>query len=455
MTRDKLTRRTFIRGAGGLGLLTAATPFLPLRSEAAPSEYPRRLLLLFQPNGTIPENWWPQGTEKSWTLGANLASLQPYQDQLIFLDGVYKYGQRYDQNGGPGNEHRKGITMLWTGSRNISTGGEDWSGGTSIDQSIAKVIGNDTPFRSIQLGVRAGESFYGNRMIYAGPAKPLAPEQNPVAAFNLLFAGVTEDPAAKEELERLQAQRRSVIDLAIGDLERTLDRVSKSDRLKLEAHLEGLRAMEKRLDYDGAMCTPPELEDGITGKLDTITSKAQIDNIVMAFSCDLTRVGSIQYGWANTLQSFNGSPHHDLSHRIADNHDKTAMAQMEVIDRWYAEQVAYLLERLSSIPEGDGTLLDNTLVVWSNEIANGVTYAKPGKTHLMGRTPFMLAGGGNFAFTTGRYLRYGQPADPNVTDPKSWELHHHRVLVSICQAFGLEVDTYGDLDQGSGPAPRL
>jgi hypothetical protein len=144
-----------------------------------------------------------------------------------------------------------------------------------------------------------------------------------------------------------------------------------------------------------------------------------------------------------------------LSHRIADSHDLNAMAQMELIDQWYGEQVAYLLERLASIPEGNGTLLDNTLVVWSNEIANGVTYAQAGATHRMGRTPWMFAGGGNFAFPTGRYIRYNQPDDMNEANPAMWEVHHHRVLVSIGQAFGLDIQSYGDLDQGAGPAPLL
>lgn len=447
----RLSRRSFVRGASWIGAGLAATPWLPLPGMAESTVLPRRLLLLFQPNGTAPEHWWPSGTTDDWTLGPNLQALAPYQDQLIFLDGLYKYGQRYDQDGGPGNEHRKGISMLWTGHRNIEVDGESWSGGTSIDQTIAAAIGSQTPFRSLELSVRSGDSFYGNRMIYAGPGQPLPPESDPAAAFARLFA----DAAVSEtDLERIRSERRSVIDGAREDIARVRDRLGARDREKLEAHLEGLRALERRIDR-ATTCEVPQDPPTVSGLLDGPTSRAQIDNLVLALSCDLTRVASLQYGSANTLQSHNGAPHHELTHRIADQHDTQALQELEVIDRWYGGQVAYLLERLSAIPEGDGSLLDNTLVVWGNEIANGVTYETRGKTHLMGRIPWMMAGGGNFAFPTGRYLRYEQPADMNETDPSRWPVHHHRVLVAIAQAFGLAIESYGDLDQGQGGPPLL
>jgi hypothetical protein len=435
------SRRSFLAGAG---LSLAATPFIPLlESRAAGDGPPLRLLMLFSPCGTIRDNWLPTGSETDFTLGSILAPLSAnHQGNIIVLDGIDYNG------GGAGNNHMAGPSRFTSGSNLLAgtefTGGGDassgWGGGTSIDQAYAAISGEFTPFSSLELGVRVTSANPRTRMAYAGPNQPIAPETNPDEVFSRLFS---EFGASAAEVAQLRAERRSVIDVVKAQTDSLYGQVSTADKLKIEAHLNGIREIEDRLDLEatqGESCEVPIFDSiGDHNATDNYpaVSRLQIDLLVMSLACDLTRSATLMWNGSTSGQTFPWlgitTSHHDLSHE-GDSNDQ-AQADLTAINAWYAGEVAYLLDKLAAIPEGDGTMLDNTIVLWGNELGKG-------NSHTRTTIPMVMAGGTNAGFTTGRFLQYDG-------------VENNRLLVSILHALGIDVDSYGTSDSGSGPLPGL
>ena len=240
-----LSRRSFLTG---LGAGVALSPFLPLFNTSAQEELiPRRVIFLFSPNGTIFNTWKPSGTENDFTFGAILAPLESYKSYVTVVDGL-----RYAE-GGAGNHHMQGPHKFLAGSRllegNEFTGGGDatsgWGSHISVDQHIAATVGQDTAFASLEFGVQNGGAQVRSRMSYAGENQPIAPEQDPYAMIDRLFSDFGQ---SDEELAKLRAERKGVIGVVRGQLERIRPRYAAEDSLKLEAHLDALASIEKRLD---------------------------------------------------------------------------------------------------------------------------------------------------------------------------------------------------------------
>jgi hypothetical protein len=434
---SRSSRRALLGSLGAAGVLAPFLPLLDRELEAAPGDFPLRLILLFSANGTLHENWAPTGSESDFELSTILSPLEPYRDQMIVLDGLEM------SRAGPGDGHQKGMGILWTGSQllegtEFEGGGESgtagWGGGISVDQHVADAIGNDTPYRSLEFGVQTQGATVWSRMCYAGSNQPLAPEDSPDAMFERLFADFNVDAS---ELDRLKAQRQSVIDLVKGDLDSLLvQHGSADDKLKVEAHLEAIRAIEQRNQAEVPSCEIPGPPGGIDhGANDNFPQVCglQSDLLAMALTCDMTRVASVQWSRSvsNTRFSWLGieEGHHDLSH-LGDS-DPSMVDKITQVNTWYAEQVKSVMDALAAIPEGDGTVLDNTLIVWGNELSRG-------NSHGNQPIPFVLLGGGGGQLQMGRYLQYDQ-------------VEHNRLLVSVCQAMGLsEQQTFGNTDVGSG-----
>lgn len=433
------TRRRFLAGLGAGALLT---PFVPLfNTSAQETTIPRRVIFLFSANGTIRNAWKPSGTEDSFTFNEILEPLTPFQDYVTVLDGL-----RY-ASGGAGNNHMAGPCKFMCGSGLLSgnefTGGGDassgWGSGISVDQHIAKIVGEDTPFSSLEFGVQNGGANPRSRMIYAGENQPIAPEDNPYQMFDRLFGDFGQD---ENELERIRKERQSVIDVVKGQLESMEPKYAGSDKLKMSAHLDSIRSIEKRLELGyGNNCELPTVGDTVDHQADDnfqLVSRLQIDLMVMAFACDLTRVSSLMWSRATSQQSFPfiglTDKHHDLSHEGDSN--TSAQNKLIQINNFFAGELAYLMQKLSEVPEGDGTMLDNTLIVWGNELGKG-------NSHSRHPIPLVIAGGAAGYFRMGRNLDYG-------------DMLHNRLLVSVCNYMGLEEQqTFGNLDDGSGPLPNL
>lgn len=421
----------------------AVAPFVPLLQSSAggPEIPPKRLLLFFHPHGVVREAWLPTGTTNAFTLPTILEPLAPYQDHLAVIDGL-----RIAVAGPPGGPHTVGPAYLWTGSPMLEgdefnhpcCGMHGWASGPSVDQTIAAAIGNDTPFRSLEFGVQTGGSHPGSRMSYLDANQPLAPEADPFAMYTRLFGeiGVDAETAAKRK-----AQRLAVIDAVKPELDVLVDKVGQSDRVKIEAHVEAIAQMRNQFQ-SSYTCTVPELGEAVPlGSFDNtgIISKQQLDLIVESFACGITNVASIMYRRGEN----DGFPypflgidfeHHLTTHEGDSNLD--AVADLTAIYRFYGEQMAYLAERMSAIIEPDGTtLLDNTLIVWGSEIAKG-------NTHSWNDMPFVLLGGGGGTVQGGRFHTFaGQ--------------NHNRLLVTLCNAFGLPLTSFGGFDDGSGALPGV
>ncbi len=461
----KLSRRAFLRGAGGVAI---SLPFLELmgcssrasdvhvggdptpgpEAGAGPTiGVPKRFVVMFSANGTIAENWRPTGGETDFQLSPILSPLEPHRDHLLVLEGIDMESSQH----GPGDNHQKGMAQLLSGIELLQgtefTGGNGelvgWGGGISIDQHIANQIGGSSKFKSLELGVQVFSADIWSRMCYAAANRPIPPEDDPYAAFARIFGDLGADPLG---LEKRRTLRHSVLDTVGDDYARLTTKLGADDRAKLDAHLTAIRDIEVRLDTGGQlggacqrpnMGTPINLGDNANYPM---IGKLQMDLLVMALACDLTRVASLQWNTSvsNRVFSWLADPiaegHHDLSH-FGDS-DATAMDKLTRINNWYAQQFAYLMAAMKNVPEGDGTLLDHTAMLWCNELARG-------NSHALDNAPFVIGGSAGGALKTGRYLKY------NGTVP------HNNLYVSLMNAMGLPDSTFGNPAYCTGPLPNL
>jgi hypothetical protein len=438
-----LTRRHFLRAAGGAAALL---PLMSsLRAGAAGETFPKRLLLIYTPNGVVPEAWHPLNvtSETSWDLNTTHQSLAPFKDRLLFFSGV----DLKVTNDGPGGLHQKGIGGLYTGqqlqSGDLFVDGcgqrAGWANGISVDQEIAKTLAFGTPIKSLELGVRATENDVQGRIAYAGPGAPLPPMNNPSDVFQRLFSGFGQNT---DQLAELRARRQSVLDTVQGQFKSLSTRVSSSDQQKLAAHLTLVRDLETRLAVTGnaskacvVPAVPPALQSDSEDDMPIIAG-LHLDMLATAFACDMTRVASLQistslnhirYPWLNSL-----GEGHALSHMGPS--DTNAFQEMVNRQTWHSQLLANFLKRLSEIPEGSGTVLDSTLVLWGNEVAQG-------NTHAHENIPFLMAGGG-WHFRTGRALQYMAAS-------------HNDLLVSVLNAMGVPATSFGQADLCHGALPGL
>lgn len=421
------SRREFLRD---FGLSAAALPFLlnlPSLGFAGQASRKQRLVLLFSPNGTIPDEFWPDEAGPL-SLKRILKPLEPFQSKTLVLKGLG------DKVRGDGDNHMRGMGCLFTGVElypgNIQGGSHTpagWASGISIDQEIKNHLQqraeSKTRFGSLEFGVMVPErADTWTRMIYAGPNKPLAPIDNPYQMFAKLYGRLKD-----------QESLRSVLDDLQDDLKKIESTVSAEDRRLLEEHTTFVREMEQELQSGGdgkALAhAVPELEPGVRKDNDNIPtiSRQQIDLMVNSFANDFARVASLQI--TNSV----GQPrmrwlgidegHHELSHEPDSNKD--SYEKLIKINTWYCEQLAYMAKRLDETPEpgGEGSLLDNTLIVWTNELGKG-------NSHTLDNVPFVLVGGG-LNFKMGRSLQYGNTP-------------HNRLLMAIGQGFGLDMKTFGN-----------
>jgi hypothetical protein len=458
----KIARRTLLRGLAGA---TVALPLLTSfsrQARAGSAAFPTRFIAFFHPNGVEPAAWFPtvaEGTSTSdFALNRCHAPLEPWRERIVVTSGIDMSVTAL----GFGEPHQRGMGAVLTGRENNSgsmVGGDGtlsgFNLGTSVDQVIAARIGTTTRFRSLELGVRADvASSTGeirNRMIYVAPEQTLAPTNDPRAVFTRVF---TDSLTDVDGLAVKRAQRKSVLDASAASFEELSARVSSDEREKLETHLALIRDLEARLTSTavlGGACVvpaqPPGLESDDEDAMPQI-SRLQIDLLVMALACDLTRVGSLQYAnalnhvrfpWLNftneagaTVPSL-GDGHglsHDQEGSQFDN-DEEWIAR----DTWFAGEFAYLLERLNSIAEGEGTLLDNTVVLWVNELARGATH-----DHV--NMPFVVAGGGGGRIRQGQYLAF-------QNEP------HNNLLLAMLNAFGFDDATFGHPDHCTRELPGL
>ncbi|MEJ7727952.1 MAG: DUF1552 domain-containing protein [Polyangiaceae bacterium] len=419
-----IRRRTLLQG---LGLGAGVLPFLRHIPSAAAAPAPKRLVVFFTPNESIDKAHWDPGVASGAALPAALPTvfspLLPYKSKLLMV------GDLDDKlaDGGHG-----GIGSMLTGRMNQSFGSDVydfWSTGISVDQHIAQQWGT-TP---LTLGALPSANNGGSRISYTGPALPVSPYEDPLVAFEKVFG----DPdLSDEDKAKRAAQQAMVLDSAALQLGRIKGKLPQVDAAKLEHHLEGVLALRAKLDAAGATCAPNPLVPG--GGYDykknaylPQTVRMQIDVLVQALACG-TRVGSLQIGntgasnitpvWPSEGIDI-GITAHNISHNYNDQPSGADKSNREALEIWYVKQLAYLLDGLASVDEGDGTtLLDNTVVLWTKGFAT---------KHKNDPLFYMLIGGGGGALDGGRYLSF--PGKP-----------HNNLLASLCQMMDLDDEKFGD-----------
>jgi hypothetical protein len=433
MTWDISRRR--LLGASAGALASSLLPRGVLADGGTP--VPKRLIIVFSANGTIYNQWLPQGSGTAFTLSPILTPLAPYQDRLLVLDGI----NVKSAGTGPGDDHMKGMGHMLTGIELLpgnTQGGAGtpagFAGGISIDQRIVADIGGQTRFPSLEFGVMVQNSDVWSRMIYAGANQPLPPMEDPVAAFSRIFASsqMTSQAAAT-----LLKRRQSVLDFAQASLGSLATRISSDDAVRVQQHQASVAAIEKQLIGQSASCMPPTVQMQSLTDINNYPAiaKVQTDLLVAAMACDQTRIASLQFShsvsdipmpWLNI-----STGHHTLSH--TPDTDTVSQASLVTINTWYATQFAYLLKGLDSVMEVDGTtLLDNSMVIWINELSKG-------NVHSHQPLPIVIAGKLGGALNTGRVLSFS-PQQP-----------HNNFLVTVANLMGTNITTFGDPTFCTGP----
>lgn len=424
------SRRQFL---SSLGISAAAMPFvlnlpsLGLGSEQAAAMRKKRLVIMFSPNGIVPNSFWPDEEGEKFTLKESLQPLEPFKDKTLVLHGVC------DKIRGDGDGHMRGIGCLLTGIElfpgNIQGGSDTpagWSTGISIDQEIKNHLQKNeatrTRFGSLEFGVMVPDrADTWTRMVYAGPNKPIAPIDDPYQMFGKLYGRLKDQESLRSVLDDLQA-----------DLKKVSSLVSSEDKKLLDEHATFVRELEQELKAAGE--TPlthavPQLEPGVREEIDNMPklSKLNIDLMVSSFAADFCRVATLQYtnsvGGARMKWLGVEKGHHELSHEPDSNEE--VQKQLTKINKWYCEQMAYLAKRLAETPEpgGNGSMLDNTTIMWTNELGKG-------NSHTPDNVPFVLVGGG-LDFKMGRSHKFRKVA-------------HNRLLLSLAHGMGHPLEKFGN-----------
>ncbi len=458
----QLLRRNFLRTmAGGalampllssLGCSENSTREAENLGKAALAEngFPKRFVVVYTPNGNFE---FPKSLDLA---GTQHEAMLPYKDKLIFMSGL----DMTVHNIPPGEPHQTGMAFLTGRPLNEGTqvGGDGslagWASGISLDQEIAGLIGATSPRKSLHMGVQStnyGGTEVRTVMSYKGSDQPNENEISPWTMFDEVFSMLGSDPLGNEKLKK---RRLSVLDLAAKQYETLAPKLSADDKKKLEQHLDAIRQVEKQLQNPGAVlggdCQMPIVGGAVDPKDPNnfpLVGKLFMDMLAMALACDITRVVTLQwsastnnrpYPWLMYDAGAGPQPITDDEHNLGHQPDTSveAWGKLNVIRRWYGEQFAYLLNKLDSIPEGEGTMLDNTVVLFTSEIARG-------NTHSHFDMPFILAGSGGGYFKTGQYLTF------------EGERPHNDLLVAIGNSMGLDITSWGHPDFVKGPLPGL
>ena len=433
------TRRDFLRAVGAGALMSPFVPFLNREAEAQ-AGYPTRLLLVFTGNGSVPSQYWPTGVDTNYSFvpGSITESLAPFKAKLIFPKGLKRV-----QTGAGG--HESAHVPIWSQASRATAGTfGGYSKLPSVDQIIAQKIPKDTPFPSLEFGVMSDGAGANSRLLsvmsYSGPDQPVVPESSPYNMFNRLMLGNMSIPGmTPQDLERIRMKRQSSLDLVRGELRSLATKIDAEDRIKLEQHVTGLAEIEKRLNMPpggGVSTQPPRM--GIDLKAnDSFPEILAIQNslAVAALASNRTRVASLMWGRSFSLVKHTWvgvtKEHHTLSHDTS----AEAERQKQAIETWFMQRMADLLKQLDSVPEGNGTLLDNTMLIYCNELNTGAAHnANPAIT--------LVAGSGGGKLKTGRLLELGPTND------------FAQLLCTACHVMGLpDVTRVGDLGkEGNIPA---
>ncbi len=442
VTGKHLSRRTLLRGLG----TTIALPFLDAMSPAYAATQnttsPTRLAFVYVPNGIIMNDWTPVDEGKIFDLPRILRPLEPLRDDFLVLSGL-RQENGFPLGDGPGDHARAASTFL-TGVHPKKTYGADIHVGVSVDQVAAQHIGQSTRFKSIELGLDDGRvsgncdsgysCAYSNSISWRTPSTPMPPEVNPRAAFERLFGAEPETPEVRAKRQRYE---KSILDFVLDDTQQLTRQLGPADRRKMDEYLSAVREIERRIqiaEQDPHQIIPPIDKPYAVPAAFQDYAHLMFDMMWIAFQTDLTRVSTFMIGREGSDRTYREigipDPHHPLTHHRG---NPEWIEKITRINTYHIDQLAYFLQKLKTSPDGDGTLLDHTLVVYGSGLSDG-------NKHDHADLPLLVAGG-----RMGQgHLRYSKETPMN-------NLH-----LTLLDRLGVKIESLGDsqgeLDNLTGAA---
>jgi len=438
ITKKALHRRTFLRGIGtalALPLLDAMVPAMAA-TRVTPANPAVRLGFVYVPNGIIQKGWLPSTTGAGFEFASTMKPLEPFRDKLLVLSNLMQNGGRA-LGDGAGDHARAGASWL-TGVHPKKTEGVNIMAGVSADQIAAKELGKKTQLASLEIGLEeptlAGSCdtgyscAYTNTISWRTPTTPNPMEINPRAVFERLFGdGDSTEPAARLKLMR---EDRSILDFVREDVARLEPGLGSRDKSKLNEYLDGIREVERRIqkaEEQSATMKMPLLErpSSIPDEFEE-HAKLMSDLMVIAYQTDMTRVISFMMAREGSNRSYRSigvsDGHHSVTHH---QNDPEKIAKTMKIDELHVRSFAYLLNKMNSTPDGDGTLLDHSVILYGSSISDG-------NVHTHHDLPLVLAGGASVRIKSGRHIRYAPETPMN------------NLLLTMLDRSGVPAETLGD-----------
>ena len=434
VVRKAIPRRTFLRGAGTALPLPLLDAMRPAFASAADSPTGAKRLSFFAvPNGIIMDRWTPVVVGSGFPITPVLEPLAAFRDRMVVIGGLANNEARKLEFEIAG-DHPRACSAYLTAAHPKMTSGADIHCGVSVDQIAANELGKQTPLPSLEIGLEtpmigACESAYScvyyNTISWRGPETPLPMENRPRAVFERLVGDST-DP--DERRARIQ-ENRSILDLVSEDLKRLLRSVGQSDRLKLDQYSEAIRSVEQQI-HVAEQQVPEKLPDmekpiGIPEKFSEY-ARLMLDLQVLAFQGNMTRVATFMVGHEMGGRAYPelgfGDQHHSLTHHQG---DQEKIAKVLQINIFHAKLYQYFLDRMRAVPEGDGSLLDHSLLVYGSPLSDG-------NMHLYRDLPVLLIAGTATGITGNRHVRYSD--DTPMAN----------LYLTLLDRLGVTIDRFGD-----------
>ena len=447
ITKTHLPRRTFLRGVGAtlaLPLLDGMVPALT-QSRLTAAAPVRRLGIVYVPNGVLMDEWTPDTTGADFELKSVMRSLAPYRTQLTVVSGLAnKNGEALPGEGA--GEHARAAGAFLTGVHIKKTAGADIRSGISMDQLAARAFEEETQLASLELSLDSKEPLgvcdpgyscvYGNTLNWLGETTPLPMENNPRVVFERLFGG-SGATSAEARLARMH-EDRTILDVVSEKLARLRSTLGGRDRAKLDEYTEAIRDVERRIrlaeqqgltDLSVAMEQPPGIPDTFAEH-----AKLMYDLQVLAYQADLTRVITFMVAHETSARAYPeidvSEAHHPLSHHGG---DKEKIAKLIDVNSYHVELLSYYLQRLAATEDGDGSLLDHSMIMYGSGMSDG-------NAHNHSKLPIAVIGGGTGSLKGDRHIRYDD--DPPVAN----------LYLSLLGKLGVRPETLGD---STGPLTEL
>jgi hypothetical protein len=438
ITKKHLSRRTILRGFGAalaLPLLDGMVPALAALGST-PARGVRRMAIVYTPNGMMMPDWTPRGEGAAFEFSPILEPLAPFRERALVLSGLAD-GYGWPQGDEGTGDHARAAATFLTGVHVRKTEGADIQGGVSIDQIAARALGSQTQLASLELALESVEFLgacdsgyscaYANTIAWRSPTTPLPMENDPRAVFERLF-GAADSTDTTARLARI-AKERSILD-SVADRVRDLQRgLGGRDGAKIAEYLDAVRDVERRIQkaeeqsarelpvLDRPAGLPPTFEEH---------ARLMFDLLLLAFQTDMTRISTFMLGREVSGRAYPeiGVPdsHHPTSHH---QNDPVKLAKLAKINLFHVQQFAYFVERMRTTSDGDGSLLDHSMLLYGSGISDS-------NVHMHDNLPLVLVGGGAGQIKGGRHLRYAK--DTPVTN----------LFLNMLDKLGVPAESIGD-----------